>query len=124
MDILDIKPQTIGLDLMHPKTNKPVGIKVELQSLESDAVKSVQRAIANKALRNGRNSTTAEKIEANSIAILSAAIVSWTWADGITLGDLKKPACTEENKQKLLSNPVWSSQIDRALGDDSAFFAS
>jgi hypothetical protein len=124
MDILDIKPQTITIDLIHPKTNKPVGIKVELQSLESDAVKSVQRAIANKALRGGRNSTTAEKMEANSMAILAATIVSWEWADGLTLGDIKKPACTDENKQKLLSNPVWSAQIDRALGDESAFFSN
>lgn len=124
MDILAIAPQTITIDLQHPKTNKPIGVSVELQSLESNSVKSVQRSIANKALRSGRNTTTAEKIESNSIAILSAAIVSWKWADGATLGDIKNPPCTDENKEKLLSVSHFATQIDRALGDESAFFSN
>lgn len=122
MNILDIAPQTITIDIRHPATNEPIGLSVECQSLESDAVKSVQRAIANKALRSGRNTQTAEKLENNSIAILAATIVSWKWADGLTLGELKNPPLTSENKEKLLSVPWIARQIDGPLGDDTAFF--
>lgn len=122
MDILSIEPQTITIDIKHPSTNESIGLSVECQSFESDAVKAVQRAIANKTLRNGRNTQTAEKLESNSIAILAATIVSWKWADGLTLGDLKNPPLTPANKEKLLAVSWISRQIDTPLGDEAAFF--
>jgi len=122
MDILSIEPQTITIDIKHPSTNESIGLSVECQSFESDAVKAVQRAIANKTLRNGRNTQTAEKLESNSIAILAATIVSWKWAEGLTLGDLKNPPLTPANKEKLLAVSWISRQIDTPLGDEAAFF--
>jgi hypothetical protein len=62
MDLLSLNPNTITIDLKHPATGAPLGVSVELQSLESDAVKAVERALKNKALRGGRNTVTAEKI--------------------------------------------------------------
>ena len=122
MDILAIKPQTITVDLKHPATGMPIGISVECQSLESDAVKAVERQIKNKAMRSGRNTMTAEKVEDNAIAILSAAIVSWTWADGVELDGVKNPPCNQENKEKFLALPWAARQIDAPLGDETAFF--
>ena len=122
MDILSIQPDTITLDLKHPATGKLLGVTIELRSMESVEVRAVQRQIQNKALKAGRNSTTAEKIEDNTIAILSATIVSWVFADDVKLGDLKNPPCNEENKRKLLSISALAKQIDEALGDETAFF--
>jgi hypothetical protein len=122
MDILSIKPQTIQVELMDPATNEPLGIVVECQSYISDGVKTVQRAIQNKELRSGRNSQTAEKIENNTNAIMAAAIVGWKWNPKLTLGDLKDPPCTNENKLKLISAPWAFQQLDARISDEAAFF--
>ena len=123
MDLLSLQPNTITLDLKHPATGEALGVSVELRSLESDEVKAVERQLKNKALKGGRNTVTAEKIDDNTIALLSAAIVSWSFTGEANLGGDKKPACNEANKRKLLAVPAIAKQIDVALGDEAAFFA-
>lgn len=123
MDLLSLTPNTIAADLKHPATGEPLGVTVELRSLESDEVKAVERQLKNKALKGGRNTVTAEKIDDNTVALLSAAIVSWTFSGEANLGGDKKPACNDANKRKLLSVPALAKQIDEALGDEAAFFA-
>lgn len=79
MDILAIQPSTISVDIKHPATGASIGLTIECVSLEDDRVKQVERAIKNRALRGGRNTVTAAKIEDNTAEILSAAIVGWKW---------------------------------------------
>ncbi|GLI23490.1 hypothetical protein GGQ86_002972 [Xanthobacter flavus] len=124
MDILAIQPNTITVEITHPKTGAPIGLSVECVSLESDAVKAVERQIKNAALKSGRNAMTAEKMEKNTVALLAASIVGWSWAEGLTLGSLSAPPLTSENKAKLLSVPWVAKQIDTALGDEAAFFGT
>ncbi|MCD1266072.1 hypothetical protein B5M44_19175 [Shinella sumterensis] len=124
MDLLTLQPNTLTVDLKHPATGEPLGVTVELRSLESDEVKAVERSIKNRALKSGRNAVSAEKIDDNTAALLSAAIVSWTFSGDANLGGDKKPACTDANKRKLLAVPAIAKQIDQALGDEAAFFAS
>ena len=124
MDILAIQPSTVTVDIKHPATAAPIGLQIECTSLEADAVKAVERAIKNKALRGGRNVMTAEKIEDNTVALLSAAIVGWTWADGLSLGELSNPPLNKVNVAKLLEVGWVAKQIDAALGDEAGFFAS
>lgn len=123
MDILAIQPTTITVDITHPATGAPIGLQVECVSLEADQVKAVERAIKNRALRGGRNTVTAEKIEDNTVELLSAAIVGWKWTDGLTLGDLKNPPLNKANVAKLLAVGWIAKQIDTALGDEAAFFS-
>lgn len=124
MDILAIQPSTITVDIKHPATGSPIGLSVECTSLEDDRVKAVERAIKNRALRGGRNTVTAEKIDDNTIELLTAAIVGWEWADGLTLGDLKNPPLTKINVGKMLAVSWIAKQIDTALGDEAAFFSN
>jgi ATP-dependent protease HslVU (ClpYQ) ATPase subunit len=123
MDILAIKPNTIIVQIQHPASSEPIGLQIECVSLEDDRVKAVERAIKNKALRGGRNSMTAEKIEDNTVDLLAAAIVGWHWDDGLSLGDLKNPPLTKVNIVKLLEVGWVAKQVDSALGDEAAFFA-
>lgn len=123
MDILSIQPNTITVEIKHPATGASIGLELECVSLEDDRVKAVERAIKNRALRGGRNTVTAEKIEDNTVEILSAAIVSWKWADGLTLGDLKNPPLNKANAAKLLQVGWIARQVDQALGDEAAFFS-
>lgn len=124
MDILAIQPSTITIDIKHPASGEPIGLQIECVSLEDDRVKVVERAIKNKALRGGRNSMTAEKIEDNTVDLLAAAIVGWKWDDGLSLGELKNPPLSKLNVVKLLEVGWLAKQIDTALGDEAAFFAN
>jgi hypothetical protein len=123
MDILGIQPSTITVDIKHPATGAPIGLQVECVSLEDDRVKSVERAIKNRALRGGRNTVTAEKIEDNTVELLTAAVVGWKWEGDLTLGDLKSPQLSKINVGKLLAVGWVAKQIDTALGDEAAFFS-
>lgn len=122
MDILSIQPGTLSVDIKHPATGEPIGLSVQCVSLEDDRVKAVERQIKNKALRSGRSNVTAEKIEDNTIDLLSAAIVGWTWAEGLALGEMKNPPLNKPNLVKMLSVSWIAKQIDTALGDEAAFF--
>ncbi|MER8806026.1 hypothetical protein [Mesorhizobium australicum] len=124
MDILAIQPSTINVDIKHPATGAPIGLQVECVSLEDDRVKVVERQIKNRALKGGRNTVTAEKIEDNTIEILAAAVVGWEWVADLTLGELKNPPLNKANAAKLLSLGWIAKQIDTALGDEAAFFTT
>lgn len=122
MDLLTLQPNTLTVDLKHPATGNPLGVTIELRSTESDEAKAVERQLRNRALKSGRNAVSAERIDENTIALLSAVIVSWTFSGDANLGGDKKPACTDANKRKLLAVPAIAKQIDQALGDEAAFF--
>lgn len=123
MDIFKLfEEHSIIVEIKSP-LGVPIGIRVECVSLKDDRVKSVERQIKNKALRGGRNSITAEKIERNTDEILAAAIIGWTWPSDLELADLKNPSFSKGNVLKLLSIGRIAEQIDEALGDDAAFFA-
>jgi hypothetical protein len=121
VDILSIKPETLDIEIRHPATGAPIGLTISCVSMESDEVKAVERKIKTRALKN-RGQINADILEANTIALLSAAIVGWLWAPDLTLGTLSDPPLTDANKSALLAVPWISKQIDAALGDDSAFF--
>lgn len=139
MDILAIQPSTISVDIKHPATGAPIGLTIECVSLEDDRVKQVERAIKNRALRGGRNTVTAEKIEDNTVEILSAAVVGWKWEKPVLSPakgkkaavygeqpDLEgdpNPGFNKINVGKVLAASWIAKQIDQALGDEAAFFA-
>lgn len=144
MNLLDLKPNTVTVELKHPGTGAPLGVRVDVQSMQSDAVKAVERTLKNKALKAGRNNVTAEKIDDNTVLILAAAVVSWEFYTPVltpetevngkkipaVLGDVPdidgdiKPPCSQINKVKLMSVPPLAKQVDDVLGDDTLFFAS
>lgn len=144
MNLLDLKPNTVTVELKHPGTGLPLGVRVDVQSMQSDAVKAVERTLKNKALKSGRNNVTAEKIDDNTVLILAAAVVSWEFyipvlvpetVDGqgkkvqAVLGEVPnidgdvKPPCSQANKVKLMAVPPLAKQVDDILGDDTLFFA-
>jgi len=124
MDLLAIKPDTAIVDIKHPSSGKPVGLKIECVSLDDDRVKAVERQIRNRALRSGRNNTTAEKLEAVTTEIQAAAIVGWTWSDELELGGMKNPELNKSNVEKVLGVPWIAKQVNTVLDDETAFFGS
>lgn len=122
MDLLSIRPDSIEIEIVHPGTRKPLGLVLKCVSLEDERVKTIERSLKNKALRGGRNSVTAEKLDENTLMVLAATIIDWTWPESLTLGELNQPECNKDNIRKLVAISWIASQIDAALGDESAFF--
>lgn len=109
---------TVEIEILHPTTGKPTGIKVQVASYESDRVRDVSRRIANKAMQKQRRKLTAEQVEENTLDLASAAIVSWSGLEK----DGKALECNTENAKAVLREYSWfAQQIDEAASDQAAF---
>ena len=114
----------VEIEITHPVTSKPLGLKVKVASYASERVKAVQRRIANRSLRenkrNPKRTATVEELEEASTEILAAAVVGWS---GFELKG-KPLECNRENVLSVLNNPdLWfiREQIDKAADDVTAF---
>lgn len=114
----------IEIEITHPVSAKPLGLKVTVASYQSERVKAVQRRIANRSLkdnkRNPKKSATVEELEEASSEILASAVLGWS---GFELKG-KPLECNRENVLSVLSNPdLWfiREQIDKAADDVTAF---
>ena len=122
MDFSTLVAETRTIDINHPVTLEPIGLKIDLLPTTSKQVRDVQRKHANENIKNRFKTTTAEKLEANALDILVAATAGWTWGEG---ADWKggKPELTPENVREVYKKAPWiRKQVDEALGDDAEFF--
>lgn len=117
----------VEIEIRHPVTNEPLGMKVRVASYQSERVKKVQRKLANAALRdqkrNPKKPVTVEETEEKAFEIVAAAVLDWSGfeRDGEAL------ACTPENVLSVIENSdLWfiSEQIDKAADDQAAFFTN
>lgn len=125
MDILSLQPSTIVVSLRHPGNGEELGLKIECTSLESDAVRQVERRIRAIALKAGPKAATPERVENAELDLLTAAVVGWTWPDTLDLEGVKHPPCTVQNVRKFFAGCRWAvKQVDTALQDEASFFGS
>lgn len=121
MDLSNIRPATVEVEVKHPGTGLPTGLVLECTSLEAEAVKRVQREITNKALRNRNRKPTAEQLEANAVDMMGAAVIGWKWNGDATWGG-KKLDFSPANVRLVIAEGWLRGQLDEALGDEAAFF--
>lgn len=117
----------VEIEIRHPATNEPLGLKVRVASYQSERVKKVQRKLANAAIRdqkrNPRKTATIEETEEKAFEIVAAAVLSW---DGFERNE-ETLECTPENVLSVVEDPnLWfiSEQIDKAADDQVAFFTN
>lgn len=146
MDLAEITPVEEILEIVHPRSNAMVGIKVSLRSLDDPAMKKVKLKIQNdeKNLSRRGKAFTAEQEEANTNLLAFTAMSGWTWTgittvqpartvDGIEIpavthfedalfhGD--KPAFNVANVYKVFAEITWfRDQIVEKIGDTKSFF--
>jgi len=124
MDLSAIKPVEHVLDIVHPGTNEPLGIKVSLLSLDDDAMKKVKRKIqdASNALARKGKSFSAEQVEENHNLLLFTAMTGWSW-EGDANFHGEKPAFTVAMVYKVFNELPWfRDQISEKVGDTKSFF--
>lgn len=120
-DISTIVAAARTVDIKHPATAEPIGLKVTVLPDSDPKVKAARRKWLNERLQRGMK-VTAEKLEAQQLSIIEAAVSGWEWEGELTFHG-EKPAFTDGNLRKVLKELPWiKSQLDEELGDEAAFF--
>lgn len=103
MDIAGLKPNTRTIEIIHPGYGDKIGIRVFLQSYDSDAVSRVRRRITDQRLKlvaKGKNFTE-EELTANQQDMSFAAMTGWEWYEQPEVtnekGEVLKPAVAQPN---------------------------
>lgn len=124
MDISNLKPVERIIEILHPVTNKELGIKVSVLSLNDERMALVRRKIQNKKIELEKRNKVfkADDLEENELDLLCASITGWTWSgDADYHGE--KPLFNEKNVKDVLKELPWfKEQIVEAIGDEKAFF--
>lgn len=123
MEISTLKPNDRIIEIKHPATDEPVGIRFNIVSLNDDDMKQARRKIINKRLdfeKRGKN-FKASDVEENELDLVIAAVKSWEWYDATFHNEV--PAFNENNIRKVFEELPWiKDQVAEAVGDDKAFF--
>lgn len=93
------------LNLVDPKSEEPLGIRVMIRSSESDAVKKVVRQHSDKFLSSRKKKLTTDKVEAEYLDRAAASIASWDWGDHNWKGE--KPELTFEKAREVVEEAGW-----------------
>jgi hypothetical protein len=125
MDISAIKPASeLLIDIVHPATEKPLGIKVSASSLDDEKMKKIRRRIQDDAINLQKKGKVfdAAQIDANRNLVCFSAMNSWVW-EGDTTFHGEKPAFNQQTVYSVFNELPWfRDQIEEKVGDTKAFF--
>lgn len=123
MDLSAIKAAAKTIDILHPATEQPTGLRVTLVPLSDPKVQAVQRSITNARLAKRNTKLTSEQIDADAMQLMTAAVTGLEWTgDSSFNGDKLK--CTPDNVRLLLEQDWIKKQIDDDLGRAEGFFSA
>ncbi|NTX09025.1 hypothetical protein [Myxococcus sp. CA040A] len=114
---------TATVDIRHPLSAKPLGIRVEVASADSSFVREVERELRDQAMAryqlNRGAALTAKEAEAEALELLVRRTVSWSGVlEHSTVMD-----CTPDNVRRLYTAYPWlRRQVDEACADRARFF--
>lgn len=129
-DISAIKSTERTIDILHPATGEPIGVRVTLVSIDDDRLTKIRRAITDQRMRLEQKGKPfkAEEIEENANNLLFAAIVDWEWYSLTESGERTTfhdeiPDFNRRNFNAIIGELPWfKKQINEAVGEESAFF--
>lgn len=130
-DIGNITSSDRTIDILHPGTKEPLGIKVSLMHIDDTRLKRLKRKITDERLRlesRGKN-FKAEDIEENKNNILFSAMTGWEWGKDAD-GEQNKfrdevPEFNRKNVVTVLDELPWfADQVNEAVADTEAFFTN
>jgi hypothetical protein len=109
MEILGLvsREQLFELEVEHPATNKPMGIKIKVRSAGSDAAMEVVRKQTDDILvkQQKRKLIHADAVEENEIDQAVSYVASWDW--GANTYDGQKPDSAPETIKAILTKESW-----------------
>ena len=131
--------QGILVDIVHPSTQIPLGIRFRVLGTDSDVFRRISREQQRRQTEKQRKSrgiylAPPEEQESNGLELLTALTIGWeqdivTDDKTITKPELELNegefiACTPENIRRIYSDPGFSwlkEQVDSAIGDRRSF---
>lgn len=128
-DLAGVLPGETELDIQHPGTKQPTGLKWRLMSINDERMKRVKRMITDRRLDLEKKGKTfkAEEIEDNLNMILFKGSLGWTWGEDAD-GDKatfngEQPEFNQKNVIAVLTALPWiADQLQEAINDDERFF--
>lgn len=137
-DLLDVKPAERIYSVLHPKTEKEIGLRVTIISMTDPRMKKIRRSITNKqlALQSKNKHFRADDIEENQYELIFGALTGWEFfnptgnkgdegydPDASLTFKGEVPAFNRANVIALLSELEWvTDQLSEAISDEKAFF--
>jgi len=129
-DLTTITPIEQTLEIVHPASGEPLGVRVSLISLDDERTKRTKRTIADQRLKleaRGKNFKAVD-IEDNQRTLLFACMTGWEWyepKDGSNAPTFEGevPDFNRKNVMAVFEKLSWfADQIDEALGETKSFF--
>lgn len=138
-EITEIKAVERTVEIVHPSTKLPIGLRFGMVSLQDDRLEKVKKNIREQALNNERRgkSWKVEDIDHNKNRLMFAACTGWEWYDATPENERGagykedpatfhgvKPEWNIKNFIDVSTELPWvREQLDEELGDTEAFFA-
>ena len=128
-DISTIKPTERTVEIKHPGTGSPLGIRVTVMSIEDDRLKRIKRDIADESLRlqSKNKSFKADQVEANGVRLLFGATTGWEWyapeGEEAPTFEGETPEYSERNFKRVVNALPWfADQLREEIDETKAFF--
>ena len=112
------------VEILHPKTNESLGIKITVASPDSDKHRKLLQRAKNTNMqimqRKGNKGITAEAVDESAMNVVVGSVLRW---EGVTWGGTELE-CTEENVRQVFESLPWiKEQVDDFLNDRANFFS-
>lgn len=138
MDLANIKPTERTIEINHPATGLPIGVRVHILSIDDARMIRVKRQITDESLKlQAKNKAfKSEELERNTNMLMFTATTGWEWYnptgeageqgyDADAMPDFEG-SIPEYNQRNFLAVttalPWFAEQVQEAIGETKAFF--
>lgn len=109
------------MEVLHPVTDEPIGLTITVAGYSSERMKAYSRKALNERIKAKQRTVTVEQIERDTHNKTAHAILSWKFAEGVTL-DGEQPSVSKESIDRLFKLlPFVSEQIEAFANDLSNY---
>lgn len=127
MELTSIAPEDRRVPLLHPATEKEVGLTFILRSPYDEEVKKAERKWQNARFQKRKQRMTAESMETLKLNVIMAAVKGWTFdRDDLEIFGERTPAFNPALLKRILTadKTAWIRDfLDKELGDEGSFFS-
>jgi hypothetical protein len=126
MDLSTIKPSERILEIVHPSTGEPIGVRVTAISITDPSLKQAKKRILDRrlSLEQKGKGFKADDIESNLSELLFASLTGWDWYGKDVSFHGEKPQFNKVNVTKVFQELEWfQTQVYDFVNETSAFYA-
>lgn len=126
MDISELTPDELSLEIRHPATDENLGVRVTIMSPDDKRMKTSKRRVTDQNLQKQKRGKTlkAVEVEENENALIIATMTGWEWYGDDVNFKGEKPEFTPKMINAVFAKLPWfKAQIAEVLDDEKGFFS-